>query len=788
MTSRVLQEEPRLSRRRWSFAFGVDATIALLTFLIMTGVALLGALPLDWPWPVPATAPPTEFSSARALEHIRAIAQQPHLMGSPANAAVRDYLVRELTALGLQPEVQKVTAVNFLYGVFTAGTPENVVARLEGTAEGGKAFLLMAHYDSMPASLGASDGGAGVAAMLETLRAIKAGPPLRNDVIFLFTDGEERGLLGARAFVDSHPWAKDVGVVLNLAARGYTGPAYMFQTSDESGWIVQEVAKAAPYPLATSDAVALFKLTGGDTDLSVFLDAGWAGLNVEYTQGYTHYHTRLDNAEQLDERSLQHLGSYALALTRHFGKVSLDQPKAPDAIYFNLFRFLVHYPQGWAIPFMVLVALLFVAVVAFGFRSRQLTLGGIVLGFLALLGSMIGATLGSYLLWTLIRVRYPGEHIAALEYQAPLFWIGFASLAVAIAAALYVGFRKKIQGANLAVGALLWWLLLTMATSIGFPPASYNFTWPLFFSLLGLAAHFALGDQMASSWRRFAALTLSAIPAVFLFASTIYGVTLIRGLFEPNAVPVFALAIGLLLGLLIPHLDLVVRPNQWVLPGAAAALGLGLLLVGSLTAGFDARHPKPANIYYALNADTQQAIWASDYLLDAWTAQFLGADAKKGSLADYLDEREALHSQAPTVVLAAPNVALAGDRTRDGVRTLRMRVTAPPKANFVVMADAAAHVVGVEIDGKRVSEELLNKKRGLSAWTLMYWNPPAEGVNLTLEVKSTEPLIITVRAETPGLPTIPGRSYQARPSNMMTQHEAEDMTLVRKSFLFPAHP
>lgn len=784
-----IKEEPRLSRRRWSSAFGVDAAIALLTFLIMTGVALLGALPLGLPRPVPATAPPTEFSSGRALAHIRVIAREPHVMGSPENAAVRDYLIRELTALGLQPEVQKVTAVNFLFGVFTAGMPENVVARLEGTSDGGKAFLLMAHYDSMPTSLGASDGGAGVAALLETLRAIKAGPPLRNDVIFLFTDGEERGLLGARAFVDSHPWADDVGVVLNLAARGYTGPAYMFETSEDSGWIVQEVAKAAPYPLATSDAVAFFKLTGGDTDLSVFLDAGWAGLNVEYTQGYTHYHSRLDNAEELDERSLQHLGSYALALTRHFGNVSLDQPKAPDAIYFNLFHFLVRYPEGWAIPFMALVVLLFVAVVAFGFRSGQLTLGGMVLGFLALLGSMIGVALGSYLLWALIRVRYPGEHVAALEYQAPLFWIGFASLAVAITAALYVGFRKKIRVANLAVGALLWWLLLTMATSILFPPASYNFTWPLFFSLLGLAAHFVLGDQPAGPWRRFAALTLSAIPAVFLFASTIYGVTLIRGLFELNAVPVFALAIGLMLGLLIPHLDLTARPNQWVLPGAAAALGLGLLLVGSLTAGFDARHPKVNNIVYALNADTQQAIWASyDTVPDAWTAQFLGADAKKGSVADYLYEGEALHSEAPTVVLAAPNVALLDDSTRDGVRTLRMRVTVPPKANFVVTADAAAQVVGVEIDGKRVSEELLNNNRGLSAWTLLYQNPPAEGVDLTLEVKGTEPLTITVRAETPGLPTIPGRSYQDRPPDMMTQHEAEDMTLVSKSFTFAALP
>src|SRR5919199_2574440 len=86
-----------------------NAAIALLTFLVITGAALYGAVPTGLPHPVPASAPPTEFSSERALDHVRAIAQEPHPMGSPENVAARDYLVGELTALGLEPEVQKAT-------------------------------------------------------------------------------------------------------------------------------------------------------------------------------------------------------------------------------------------------------------------------------------------------------------------------------------------------------------------------------------------------------------------------------------------------------------------------------------------------------------------------------------------------------------------------------------------------------------------------------------------------------------------------------------------------------
>jgi hypothetical protein len=766
-----------------------NAAIALLTFLVITGAALYGAVSTGLPDPVPPTAPPTGFSSGRALEHVRAIAQEPHPMGSPENEAARDYLLEELSALGLEPEVQKATAVTCCSheGAASAGKPENVLARLEGTAKGGKAFLVAAHYDSVSRGPGANDDGAGVAAMLETIRALKTGPPLKNDVIFLLTDGEEPGLLGAKAFVEGHLWAEDVGAVLNLEAPGNTGAARLFETSDDNGWVIRQFAKAAPYPFdGTSGDAAAYELSGSNTDLNVFMDAGWAGMNVAYVDGIaTHYHTRLDNVEELDERSLQHLGSYAFALTRHFGNVGLDHTKAPDEVYFNLLGSVVHYPERWVVPLMAFVVLLFVGVVALGFRRRQVSLGGIAFGFLALLGSMIVAALGVYLVWALIRILYPAENMWALQYKAPLYWIGFASLSVAMTATLYVGFSKKIRVANLAMGALLWWLMSAVLMSALFPPESFMYTWPLLFSLLGLGALFAFGDRAASPWYPFAVLVLAAIPAVLVFAPGFHGVTLIQGLLWPAAVPAFAVMIAMLLGLLIPHLDLIAKPSRWLLPGAAATLGLGLVVAGTLTAGFDAHHPKPNNIFYALNADTDKAIWASyDEAPDAWTAQFLGADAEKGAVTDYVDASEPLlYSEAPVVSLEAPDAELLDDSTGDGMRTLRVRITPPPRATLLaVTTDAEERVVGAAVDGKRVPNDT-SDDGGPPAWALNYWSPPPEGVELTLEVEGTEPLTLTARAATPGLPTIPGESYQDRPPDMMPRRY-EDRTLVSKSFTF----
>src|SRR5207245_10866754 len=114
------------------------------------------------------------------------------------------------------------------------------------------AVALVAQYDSVAAGPGAGDDGAGVAALLETLRGLRAGPALQNDLIFLFTDGEEDGLLGASAFVAEHPWAKDAHVVINFEARGNSGASQLFETSAGNGRLIDFFAQAAPYPSGSS--------------------------------------------------------------------------------------------------------------------------------------------------------------------------------------------------------------------------------------------------------------------------------------------------------------------------------------------------------------------------------------------------------------------------------------------------------------------------------------------------------------------------------------------------------
>src|SRR5512133_3696025 len=197
------------------------------------GLIVLCAIPIlrvaRPPSPVPATAPDTVFSAERALRHVEQIAARPHPMGTADHDRVRDYIAAQLTQLGVKPQYQQTTAIGTRYQ--EVGRVQNILAWLAGGDAKGKAVLLVAHYDGVGAGPAASDDAAGSAALLETVRALRARKqPLAHDVIVLFTDGEESGLLGAAAFVREHPWAKDVAVVLNFEARGTSGRSFMFET------------------------------------------------------------------------------------------------------------------------------------------------------------------------------------------------------------------------------------------------------------------------------------------------------------------------------------------------------------------------------------------------------------------------------------------------------------------------------------------------------------------------------------------------------------------------------
>ncbi|HVF56041.1 MAG TPA: M20/M25/M40 family metallo-hydrolase [Pyrinomonadaceae bacterium] len=767
---------------------------ARIALVLLLALGLIAALSIQLqnrlPEVLPDNASAAEFSAARALKHLQVIGARPHPIGSQEHAAVRNYIFNELASLGFNPERQQTTAVNRMWGApFSAGSVENVAARIKGT-EGGRALLLVAHYDSVPTGAGASDDGAGVVSLLETARALRSAPAPKNDVILLFTDGEEVGLLGACAFIDEHRWAKDVGLFLNFEARGNSGPLVMFETNGGNGELIRQFADAAQRPLANSFFYEIYQRLPNDTDFTVLKRLGVQGMNFAYVNGINHYHTQLDSVREINSGSLQYEGSSALALAKHFGNADLNAERSSNAVYFNVLgRNFINYPGALIIPLLLSAVLLFGFVVVYGIRVKELTVSGIVLGFVAFLFGVIVSAAIVWLAWWLIGAVQQSYRWApwAEPYHSNAFRVGFVLLAFAAVSAIYVLLRKRAGAPGLMAGALLWWLILSACASVLLPGGSYLFTLPLLFSLSGLALVSVLKLDGAKARFVFA---LAAIPGIVLWAPMIYNVFVALTL---NASWMVVIFVGLLCGLVVPLIfPLVNSRRRWLFPGLLTLGCLCLVLVGLLTSGFDKQHPRVNHVFYALDADTGKALFASsDSGTDAWTTQFFNAGAERGTLPEYFpgSPRAYLKSPAPAATLDGPEAVLIDDRTEGDVRTLSFRVTSQRQAPILsIFAEPDIEVFDSSINGKQTVNNVGGSSTPgppLKRWGIQYYALPAVGLDVSLKTRGGKPFKLFVVDRSYGLPDIPGSPFKARTEEMMpAPYSTSDVTLVAKSFTF----
>ena len=280
-----------------------------LVLAVALGLAIYATTP---PVPLPASAPPTQFAAARAMQDVAVIAARPHPTGSAESAAVRAYLTQRMQALGLTVSVRTAAlepkAVKRIVkwsGDAKANPPlSSLVGVLPGSDRQAPALLLMAHYDSVWGSPGAADDATGVASVLEVVRALKARGAPRRDIIVLLTDGEELGLQGARAFFAGDPLLPHIGAIINAESRGGGGRTGMFQTSHGNGGGVALFAGAVARPSGNSLSAFIYSVLPNDTDLSAAMKGPWLGYNFAFIGRPGLYHSPLATPARLDQGSV----------------------------------------------------------------------------------------------------------------------------------------------------------------------------------------------------------------------------------------------------------------------------------------------------------------------------------------------------------------------------------------------------------------------------------------------------------------------------------------------------
>jgi len=709
------------------------------------------------PSAVPATAPDTTFSAERAMRHVEQIAQRPHPMGSADHDRVRDYIVGQLSALGLDAQIQQTTAIGTR--ARQAGRVQNILARLPGSSPNGRAVLLMVHYDGVEASPAASDDAAGCAALLETLRALRAsGRPLVNDIIALFTDGEEAGLLGAAAFVREHPWAKDVGVVLNFEARGTSGRSFMFETGPGNLDAARALGSAGDVS-AGSVYATLYRTLPNDTDLSELALLGRPALNFAFADGIERYHTSNDNVAYLNPGSLQHHGSQMLAMTRTFGTEPLPRPRTGDGVFFDLpIIGLVVYPQGLEFP-LAMVALVMVA--ALVGRDQK----GVATGVLA---AVIAIVLSAGLAWAV-----------GLMLKGPAVWsavsaTGVALLAMSVTALCYAIARRWSATRGLHVGALFIWVVLVLVLALRARGVGYLFAWPLLFA----AAAALLGrGRDAAGW-------VAAAVTLIILAGFIYGVTVIMLGVSGTGAIALGVVTSLVTLLLAPQLAVLAGNARWSGAPWLAGAGAVVLAIVALTVRPSADHPLRSALVYAEHADSSDAWFGTLGSTDnPWTREAIGEATHAPEWTMRLSSYSSHFTgrQVQRVPLGAPSAALIRDTLIDGNRQVVIRATAPPGTTALLMRVRGAKVLASSIDGRVV--DTTRYRYSVRDWLMQYWAVPDSGAIVALSLPPGASIDFDLAARRPGIPAVPGLTIPPRPPHVVASGTG-DVSIVYRQWRF----
>jgi len=694
--------------------------------------------------PVRADNNNAQFSAERAAGRLEFVLgdQRPHPADTPANDMVRGKIVALLQSMGLQPIVRDQGACNELYkarGVSCARV-RNVIAVLGPQTD--RAVLLNAHYDSVPMGPGAGDDGIGVATLLEVASVLK-DKPLKRPVILLFNEGEELGLVGARAFL-SDPLSRNVDSLINLEARGVRGPANMFETNHPDAAAIALYGKTVAHPVANSLGTDVYRLLPNYTDVNSFSERRWLTLNIAPIGNETRYHSAGDELAALDHRTLQHMGDQTLALTQ-----ALANGPSPSASGDRLFVDLAEQTLI-SLPMALGVALLIGLILGFSWLSWRR--GGIIAGLGVAVGTIVGSAAVCWLALAAIGAVRQG-----IFWRAEPLWTHLAVYAsvILVAVALLATMGRKKTRWQLTTTFWLAYVLLGWIIGLIAPGGLIFFIFPPLAALIGI---------VASRWWKPAELVGAIVALILLYLTWGEMLALLEELLNQGPMWIFAILGSLIiLPLLIfakPLIDKVRSRAAVALCGAIAVLGWGIAAAAPATS---ADRQERFVIEHVTDVTSSKAHWsivndgtgvpAPYSTVGKWT---------RGKLS--FGDRMRWLTAAPTAAgIVAPTVELVSSTSGVGERTVTFRIHANGAERLVLIAPKDARIRSAGVAG--YDRPIDPKAEG--KYQLSCSGRSCDG--LTMQFTTAQPRVeLTLVGSRSGLPQsaqplIAGRPQFARP-------------------------
>lgn len=419
--------------------------------------------------PNAAPAEAEGFSAARAVNDIEVISRNHHSVAHPEERAeVREYLVGRLNELGAD------TVRQFRYDSLTGPQNKHVVYTFDAVdvmaefppvkSSADTTYLLfVAHYDSrysqpMPKdtvwSYGAADDGYGVSVILETVsQLLKIRQDWHQGVKVLFTDAEEVGMMGMKAIWENDREVFDnVGLMINLEARGPWGPALLFETCPGNEKIMDLYAKAADYPFTYSLTTVVYSFMPNFTDFTIVKD-DIPGMNFSTIADINHYHTDLDNFSNISAKTIQHYGAQVVPVALTYltdpAYADIDSLKADDdTVNFTVpVLGLFNFSKGIYKVINVAVFTIFLLLMAFAGVRGRIKAAKVFKASLICLASAIGVLiLGEVAAWICALIsgaRFKLFGIIAGVSFDNVAMAAFTAVMAVICVLIYMSGRKK---------------------------------------------------------------------------------------------------------------------------------------------------------------------------------------------------------------------------------------------------------------------------------------------------------------------------------------------------------
>ena len=733
------------------------ATLIVCAVILVVLAALAGKSALVSAPALRSTNAPGEFDAARAKARLARILgdQRPHPADSSADDMVRTRLIAELQRMGAEPIVRDQFACNGFpkARAVACARVRNVVAILGPHT--GQALLLSAHYDSVPVGPGAADDGIGVATLLE-VGSILGKRPLQRPVMLLFNEGEELGLIGARAFL-ADPLSRNVDSLLNFEARGVTGPATMFETSQPNDAAIAAFADAVRRPLASSMSTDIARLIPNDTDVTTYKERGWLTLNFAIVGNETRYHSPGDDLAGLDPRSLQHMGDQALAVA---SQLAAGAPQARgDRIFFDVLgRWFVEMPLPVGV--VLLVALL-VAFAAVAWKRRA-----IVRGTALLFGTVVVSSVVAWLAVTLMGALRAGVYWRAhpeVAFVAIYATVLFAALAILRT----IGSRMSAE----KLRAAFWFLFLLLGVAIALvaPGAIIYFLFPPALVLAGLVLR---------RWWGPAEIVGGLAGLLFLYLTWGEMLAQLEVIFSPGPLWVVApLASIIVVATLVEAQNAVQEAHRiavLVFAALVAILGWG---AAAAVPAYALDHQQQFTIEHVTEFPSGRSSWSiiNDHSrLPAAFSRF--GQWKLGQLP--FSRRERWLTPAPKIEGIRPPSLETLEVVRHGdARTIRLRLKANGAERILMVAPADARI---ETAGAKGFARSIGDPDSDGKFTISCTGRSCDGAELTIDQASAAPIEFIVVGSRNGLPASAAPLLQSRPVNARPQYTPDETVAVAR--------